>query len=76
MNKPISETTKLNVTKAVGAASYEEVVNADENKMKQYVAAAKKRAKIKIRTKPTVFSAGNPYVMLQRKINNKGKRVL
>ncbi len=75
MNKPISETTKFNIAKEVGATSYEEVVNADENKIKQYINAAKKNSKIKVHVKAKVFSSGNPYVMLQRKINNKGKRV-
>lgn len=46
----------------------------DEEK-KQIVAHARKVRKIKSVVAPDPAHGGNPYIMLQRKINSKGKNV-
>ncbi len=75
MERTVFDQTKENITKAMGASSYDEVVFASEDKIESLIKAARKKAKIKMKSRVSIYSYGNPYVMLSRKINNKGKRV-
>lgn len=75
MDKAILNKVKQNVAKEIGASSYEEVIRADEKKIKEFAILAQKKARIKTNVKANTISSGNPYVMLSRKVNNKGKRI-
>ena len=71
----IKELTKQNIVKALGASSYEEVIRADEKQIQKYKDHVRKTEKFHLKLDPQITPSGNPYLMLSRKVNNKGKKV-
>lgn len=63
-----------NLAKLLRVESYSVLVNASDEESKSIVRRAQKTRK-KARRIPVIYSSGNPYVMLGRKINSKGKYV-
>lgn len=56
-------------------ADYSILENASDKEKQKIIAHARKVRKIKSVSAPNLTHSGNPYIMLGRKINTKGKRV-
>ena len=54
---------------------YSVLENASEKEKREIIAHARKVRKIKPVSAPNLTHSGNPYIMLGRKINNKGKPI-
>ena len=75
MNRNVYDTTKRNVAKLLGVSDFSVAAHMSEENRRTMVHAARKKLKINCHTKGNDLSAGNPYVMLGRKVNVRGKRV-
>ncbi len=75
MNTNVYNMTKKNVAKALGVNNFIEIVKANEEQRDLIISSAQKRLKLKCNIKLRNLSSGNPYIMLGRKVNSKGKLV-
>lgn len=75
MNTSAYNTTKKNVAKALGVKNLIEIVQASEEQRDFIISSAQKNLKLKCNIKRRNLSSGNPYIMLGRKVNSKGKLV-
>lgn len=64
-----------NIARMLGVADYSVLVCASQDESKRIVLKAKSLKKHKSSRIPTVLSSGNPYVMLHRFMDNKGKTI-
>ena len=69
MNRNVYDTTKKNVAKLLGVSDFSVAAHMSEENRRTMVHAARKKLKINCHTKVNDLSAGNPYVMLGRKVN-------
>lgn len=71
------EQARENLAKAMFVDSYSALARTTESEREQIIERAMKRTKRWTRKKPQVSLpyAGSPYIMLNRKINSKGKIV-
>lgn len=73
MNREIYNKTKENVAKALGVSSFAVATKVSGRSRDTMITNAKKELKIKCYTKTKDLPSGNPYIMLGRKVNTKGK---
>lgn len=64
-----------NIAKMLKVADYGTLVHATQHESKSILAQAKGLKKHKAKRVPVVFSSGNPYIMLNRFMNNRGKAI-
>ncbi len=67
--------TKKNIVRILGVDEQKYLSNFTDDNREEMINKAHKKLKIKSRIKPTGLYAGNPYIMLGRKVDSKGKRV-
>ena len=67
--------TKKNIAKAMGVNNYSELVTADDAKTERLIKGAQEKIKFNSPSIPNMNPSGNPYIMLGRKVNSKGKYV-
>lgn len=75
MNVCVYNKTKENVAKTLGVNKFSDASKISGHKREEMVAKAQKKLKIKCQAKTRDLSAGNPYIMLGRKVDSKGKLV-
>lgn len=76
MMKAINNKTRSNIARIMGVDSYETLLNADEEKTAEIIAAARKKRRYKTKVRAQRFPAsGNPYVMLGKIMDREGKLV-
>ena len=76
MAKTIYDITKQNIANAMGVSDYSDLVTTDDDTMESLIKAAQKKIRFKSFYVPKMYSAGNPYIMLGRKVNNEGKYII
>lgn len=75
MNVCIYNKTKENVAKTLGVAKFADATKISGTKREEMVAKAQKKLKVRCHTITRDLSSGNPYIMLGRKVDSKGKFV-
>ena len=75
MNIGVYNKTKENVARALGVAKFADAAKVNAHEREKMVARAQKELKIRCHTRTRDLSSGNPYIMLGRKVNTKGKLV-
>lgn len=64
-----------NIARMLGVADYSTLVCATQDESKSIVLKAKSLKKHKASRIPAVLSSGNPYIMLHRLMDNRGKAI-
>lgn len=69
------EKARKNIARMLGVGDYSTLICATQHESDRIVAEAKSLRKRKAHPAPVALSSGNPYVMLNRFMNRKGKAI-
>ena len=75
MKKYISKETEQNIALLLGVSSVSQIVMARHEEKQKIIREARANRKVKVSCKANHVSSGNPYIMLNAKVDNKGRRV-